>query len=113
MSFCLRLHLPLTGRYLSLNDVKKHVILTDDIHYATTQVIALENTLNGGIYPQHSILEIAAFAKHHGMKMHLDGARLWHVGVETGQPLSELCAPFDTVSLCFSKGLGTSLLLSS
>lgn len=38
--------------------------------------------------------------------MHLDGARLWHVVAETGTPLSELCEPFDTVSLCFSKGLG-------
>ncbi|CAG7847823.1 Low-specificity L-threonine aldolase [Serendipita indica DSM 11827] len=93
-------------RFLSLEDVKKHIILTDDIHYATTQVIALENTLNGSVHPQQSILEIASFGKQHGMKMHLDGARLWHVAVETGQPLSELCSPFDTVTLCFSKGLG-------
>lgn len=39
--------------------------------------------------------------------MHLDGARLWHVAVETGMSMKELCEPFDTVSLCFSKGLGT------
>ena len=38
--------------------------------------------------------------------MHLDGARIWHVAAETGTPLNELCAPFDSVSLCFSKGLG-------
>ena len=38
--------------------------------------------------------------------MHLDGARIWHVAAETGLPLNELCAPFDSVSLCFSKGLG-------
>ena len=38
--------------------------------------------------------------------MHLDGARLWHVVAETGKSLAELCEPFDTVSLCFSKGLG-------
>ena len=38
--------------------------------------------------------------------MHLDGARLWHVAAETGTPMKELCDPFDSVSLCFSKGLG-------
>ena len=42
--------------------------------------------------------------------MHLDGARIWHVAAETGSTVSELCAPFDTVSLCFSKGLGESSL---
>lgn len=41
--------------------------------------------------------------------MHLDGARIWHVAAETATPISELCAPFDSVSLCFSKGLGESL----
>lgn len=38
--------------------------------------------------------------------MHLDGARIWHVAIETGTPLKELCDPFDSVSLCLSKGLG-------
>ena len=38
--------------------------------------------------------------------MHLDGARLWHVTAETGIPMKELCDPFDSVGLCFSKGLG-------
>jgi len=38
--------------------------------------------------------------------MHLDGARIWHVAAETGTSLKELCDPFDSVSLCFSKGLG-------
>ncbi len=43
--------------------------------------------------------------------MHLDGARIWHVAAETGTPLKELCDPFDSVSLCFSKGLGNTLRL--
>ena len=38
--------------------------------------------------------------------MHLDGARIWHVAAETATPIKELCDPFDSVSLCFSKGLG-------
>lgn len=62
--------------------------------------------MNGTIFPQDDILSISAYAKEKGIKMHLDGARIWHVAAETSIPLSELCAPFDSVSLCFSKGLG-------
>ena len=47
-----------------------------------------------------------SFARKHDLKMHLDGARIWHVAAETGLSISELCAPFDSVSLCLSKGLG-------
>jgi len=76
------------------------------MHSAPTEVIALENTLNGTIFPQDEIVAIAEFAHSQGIKMHLDGARIWHVAAETGTPMDELCAPFDSVSLCFSKGLG-------
>ena len=86
--------------------MKANVILDDDVHYAATRVISLENTLNGTILPQSEIRAISAFARSEGIAMHLDGARLWHVVAETGHPLAELCEPFDTVSLCFSKGLG-------
>lgn len=41
-----------------------------------------------------------------GMLMHLDGARLWHVASATATPMQDLCEPFDSVSLCLSKGLG-------
>lgn len=74
-----------------------------------TAVIELENTLNGTIMPQEDIIAISQFAHSHDIKMHLDGARIWHVAAETATPLKELCDPFDSVSLCFSKGLGTSL----
>jgi threonine aldolase len=76
------------------------------VHFAPTRVIALENTLNGIIFPQEEIKKISSLAKWHGIKLHVDGARLWHVAAETGTPLKELCDPFDSVSLCFSKGLG-------
>jgi threonine aldolase len=76
------------------------------VHFAPTRVIALENTLNGIIFPQEEIKKIYSLAKSHGIKLHVDGARLWHVAAETGTPLKELCDPFDSVSLCFSKGLG-------
>ena len=97
---------PDTVHHLTLADIKDNVILGSNVHFAPTEVIALENTLNGTIIPQQGILEIAEFARSNGIAMHLDGARLWHVAAETGTSLAELCAPFDSVSLCFSKGLG-------
>ncbi|KAK0456306.1 pyridoxal phosphate-dependent transferase [Armillaria borealis] len=76
------------------------------LNSAPTEVISLENTLNGTIFPQDEIIAISKFARSHDIKTHLDGARLWHVAVETGLSMKELCDPFDSVSLCFSKGLG-------
>ena len=73
---------------------------------APTHVIALENTLSGQIFPQKDIIEISEFAHSQGILMHLDGARIWHVAAEMGTPMKELCDPFDSVSICFSKGLG-------
>jgi len=73
---------------------------------APTKVIALENTLRGVILPQDNVIAISEFAHSRGIKMHLDGARLWHVAAETGTPLNVLCEPFDSISLCFSKCLG-------
>ncbi len=78
---------------------------------APTEVIALENTLNGTIIPQEEVIAISDFARSNNIKMHLDGARLWHVAAETGVSLKELSDPFDSVSVCFSKGLGTYLHL--
>jgi hypothetical protein len=73
---------------------------------APTAVISLENTLHGTIFPQDEIIRISEFAHSKDVKMHLDGARIWHVAAETGTSLKELCDPFDSVSLCLSKGLG-------
>lgn len=75
----------------------------------STEVIALENTLNGTIIPQDEVQAISDYAKRQNIKMHLDGARLWHVASIKETPLRDLCDPFDSVSLCFSKGLGMSL----
>lgn len=66
----------------------------------------MENTLNGGIFPQDEIVKISEYAKSLDVRMHLDGARIWHVAAETGTPLDVLAAPFDSISCCFSKGLG-------
>ena len=73
---------------------------------APTAVVALENTLNGTIIPQNEAIAISDWVHSNGMMMHLDGARLWHVAVQSGMRIKELCDPFDSVSLCLSKGLG-------
>ncbi|KAF8350253.1 pyridoxal phosphate-dependent transferase [Amanita rubescens] len=98
--------LPSNLDHLTLADVKLNIIRTDDVHFAPTEVIALENTLNGVIFPQDEIIRISAYAHSIGIKMHLDGARIWHVAAVTGKTIGELCEPFDSISLCFSKGLG-------
>ncbi|KAG1766455.1 threonine aldolase [Suillus occidentalis] len=97
---------PENGHHLTLKDIEPHVVFGTDVHSAPTRIICLENTLNGTIMPQSDVIEIADFARKNGILMHLDGARLWHAAIETRTPIDELCAPFDSVSLCFSKGLG-------
>ncbi|KAJ3574524.1 hypothetical protein NP233_g1715 [Leucocoprinus birnbaumii] len=97
---------PANKHHLTLEEVQENVVLGTDIHFAPTQVVALENTLNGTIFPQEEIIKICDYAHSLGMKTHLDGARIWHVAVETGKSIKELCEPFDSVSVCFSKGLG-------
>lgn len=85
-------------------EVQSHFNLT--LFSAPTRVIALENTLNGTIIPQKDVLEISKNAHARDIIMHLDGARIWHVAVETGLSMKEICDPLDSVSLCLSKGVG-------
>ncbi|KAH9005997.1 pyridoxal phosphate-dependent transferase [Lactarius hatsudake] len=98
--------IPSNGRHLTLEDIQNFIVLDDNIHFALTEVIELENTLYGSIFPQDEIIRISEYAHKRGIKMHLDGARIWHVAIETGTPLDVLCKPFDSISACFSKGLG-------
>ncbi|ODV92699.1 hypothetical protein CANCADRAFT_90966 [Tortispora caseinolytica NRRL Y-17796] len=98
---------PTNGRwYITLDDIRKWAILSDDIHVAPTQVISLENTLGGSIMPFDEMKRISEWARSNGLAMHLDGARLWDAVAATGVSLVDYCNLFDTVSLCFSKGLG-------
>ncbi|SPN97040.1 probable threonine aldolase [Cephalotrichum gorgonifer] len=97
---------PSNGIHLTLEDVKKHAVLTDDVHDCPTKVISLENTLNGMIMPLSELQRISAFAREHGIKVHCDGARLWEAVAAGAGSLSDFCKNFDTASLCFSKGLG-------
>ncbi len=78
-------------------------------HLVRTRMVALENTHNRGggkIYPLEKIQAVSAWARQHGLVMHLDGARLWNAIVATGIPAREWADEFDSVSVCFSKGLG-------
>lgn len=76
---------------------------------ARSSLLCIENTHNragGTIYPLDDLLRVCAEARKHGLALHLDGARLWNATAATGIPESEYAAPFDTVSVCLSKGLG-------
>lgn len=77
-----------------------------DPHFARTRLLALENTFHGKVIPQAYVVDAAALARAHGLALHLDGARVFNASVASGLPVQDLCAPFDSVSICFSKGLG-------
>ena len=84
-------------------------IQPENDHLVRTRLVCLENTHNRGggkIYPLEKIREISGWAHRHGLQMHLDGARLWNAIVATGIPAQEWSQHFDSVSVCFSKGLG-------
>jgi threonine aldolase len=80
-----------------------------DVHFPPTRLLAVENTHNrggGAIWPIEQIQEVCSVAREVGIRTHLDGARLWNASVATGIPESEYAKEFDSVSVCFSKGLG-------
>ena len=76
---------------------------------ARTSLVCVENTHNragGRVFSQADAIAIAAAGRKHGLAVHLDGARIWNAAIATGLSVEQLAAPFDTVSVCFSKGLG-------
>ncbi len=91
----------------------------DDIHFPNSKLVVLENTMNkggGAIYDLEEIKKIRKVCDVHGLKLHLDGARLFNALAETGELPKEYGTFFDTISVCFSKGLGApvgSVLLGS
>ncbi|MFH2037266.1 MAG: GntG family PLP-dependent aldolase [Candidatus Zixiibacteriota bacterium] len=100
----------LDSRYGALTaDQIDNAIRDVDIHCPLTKIVALENTHNrhgGTIYPLDEIHKIRTVADQYGLLMHLDGARLWNAHVASGISLADWTKPFDTVSVCLSKGLG-------
>jgi threonine aldolase len=101
---------PLSGKYgiLDPHDILE-AIRPNNMHVPPTGLITLENTHNtagGIIYPIDKIQETAEIAHDHHIPMHLDGARLMNAVVETGISAKEYARYFNSISLCFSKGLG-------
>jgi threonine aldolase len=78
-------------------------------YHPRSSLVAVENTHNragGRIFPPAAVDRIALAARKHGLALHLDGARLWNAAAASDVSERELARPFDTVSVCFSKGLG-------
>jgi threonine aldolase len=85
------------------------VVKPPEYYHPRTSLVALENTHNragGRVFPESDVLAIAKVARAHGLGLHLDGARVWNASAATGLSVARLAEPFDTVSVCFSKGLG-------
>ncbi|MEY4181130.1 MAG: L-allo-threonine aldolase, partial [Planctomycetota bacterium] len=85
------------------------LIRPENDHLVRTRLVVLENTHNRGsgrIQPYAYVEEICSWAHSHGLRTHLDGARLFNAAAATGIPLASWAQHFDTVSVCFSKGLG-------
>ena len=85
------------------------VLRPTDVHFPRTKLVCLENTHNRGggrIYPLAEIQAIAEVCQAQVLKLHLDGARLWNACAATGIAEADYVQPFDSVSVCFSKGLG-------
>jgi threonine aldolase len=98
-----------TERGMLTAEVIRENIRPKNLHVPETKMVELENTHNrhgGTILPQAEILKVRQVCDEFGLILHLDGARIWNVHVATGMSLKELTAPFDTISVCLSKGLG-------
>ncbi len=101
---------------LPLDLVAKAVKPVGDPHYARTRLLALENTWWGRVLPLDYIEQAGALARKHGLGFHLDGARLFNAALASHHSAHEIARHFDSVSVCFSKGLGApmgSMLLGS
>jgi threonine aldolase len=98
-----------TPRGIFTADQLKRILRPQNIHHPRAKLVCLENTHNrggGSIWPMDQIADVEKAARAAGLKMHLDGARLWNASAATGIPERDYAAHFDSVSVCFSKGLG-------
>jgi threonine aldolase len=94
---------------IALADIEAN-IKPDDAHFARTRLLALENTWGGAVLPIGYIEQATRLARQRGLATHLDGARLFNAAVASGADAPaqarNIASHFDTVSVCFSKGLG-------
>jgi len=97
---------------LSPDQVRAAARASDGFHIPSASIVALENTHNsagGTVWPLDELDAVVAAARELGLAVHLDGARLANASVALGVPAAEIGRRFDTVTLCFSKGLGCPL----
>ncbi len=90
---------------LLLADIEA-AIKPDDSHFARSRLLCLENTWNGNVLPLPYVEAATELARSRGLATHLDGARLFNAAVASGVSVGEITRHFDSVSVCFSKGLG-------
>lgn len=104
--------LPGKSGIIDAKSVKEAINPPDFYHSPLTSLVCVENTTNkggGACYDFETLQEIKTVTEKHGLKYHLDGARLWNALTEKNEDPKQYGAMFDTISLCFSKGLGTPL----
>lgn len=100
---------------ICLQKVKAN-IKPDDDHHAKTKLLSIENTIGGKVLPLEYLAKAQALAFEHGLRIHLDGARVFNAAVKQGVDASVILQHFDSASICLSKGLCApvgSLLLGS
>lgn len=89
-------------------------IKPDDIHFAPTRLLSIENTINGKVLPMQYLADAREFANKHDLRLHLDGARVYNAAIASNVDITEIAKHFDSMTICLSKGLGApigSLLL--
>jgi len=84
----------------------RRAIKPDNVHYPVSRLLCLENTVHGRVQSQSHLQVLCELAHETGLLTHLDGARLMNAAIAGGISATELSAPFDSISLCLSKGLG-------
>jgi len=101
--------LPGANGILDVDTIASRLRDPADPHHARQTLLCLENTIGemgGRVLPAARMTELADFAHDHGLRVHLDGARIWNAAVASGRTPAEVAAAADSVSVCFSKGLG-------
>jgi len=104
---------------ITATEIEKYINPIHDVHFPITQLVSIEDSANrggGAIYDFEEILKIKAVCQANNLPLHLDGARLMNALAVNGVDTHTYCAPFDSISICLSKGLGApigSLLLGS
>jgi len=98
--------MPANGEFLTLEDIRRKAVLSNDVHKCPTTVISLENTMSGLVHPLSELQRISNWAQKHELNVHIDGARLWEAVATGAGSLRDFAQCADSVSLDFSKGLG-------